>query len=69
MDNNNTAILNKNWNNNNEKEKLKVTKKVTVAVDSMLNCIAGKGLSVRDKVKLESFLGIMSGNSCSDMHL
>lgn len=48
MDNNNTAILNKNWNNNNEKEKLKVTKKVTVAVDLMLNCIAGKGLSVRD---------------------
>lgn len=48
MDNNYTAILNKNWNNNNEKEKLKVTKKVTVAVDSMLNCIAGKGLSVRD---------------------
>ena len=56
----NTTVLNKNWSKSDEKEKVEVKKKITVAVDSISNSIAEKGLSIKHKVKKETFLGIMS---------
>ena len=56
----NTIVLNKNQSKSDEKEKVEVKKKITVAVDSISNSIAEKGLSITHIVKKETFLGIMS---------